>query len=97
MRYRWECPNCTVTAASGRAAPPFHPCRGLRGLAAPMTREGTRARVRSVDRDDYVAGELVQTDGNGRPVMAVVTDRDDGMDCAVLAPTAQTMGEQHGD
>jgi hypothetical protein len=49
---------------------------------------GTKAKVEAVERGDYIGRELVQSDGNGRPVMAVVTTRDDGQDCAVLAPTA---------
>jgi hypothetical protein len=57
-------------------------------LTAPMVPAGTRCKVEAVERGDYVGRELVQTDGEGRPWMAVVTTRDDGQDCAVLAPTA---------
>jgi len=53
-----------------------------------MVPAGTHCKVVAVEREDYVGRELVQTDGNGRPVMAVQTIRDDGMDCAVLAPCA---------
>lgn len=49
---------------------------------------GTRCKVEAVDREDYVGQEDVQTDSNGRPVMAIRTTRDNGIDCAVLAPTA---------
>ncbi len=35
----------------------------------------------------------VATDGEGRPVMAVVTTRDNGQDCAVLAPSASARQE----
>jgi hypothetical protein len=49
---------------------------------------GTRAKVETVERGDWVGRELVQTDGNGRPVMAIRTTRDDGIDCTVLAPCA---------
>lgn len=88
---RWECPNCTVTAVSTTpgAHTPFHPCRGLRGLQAPMVQAGIRCEVRAVEREDWIGRELVQTDGEGRPIMAVVTTRDEGTDCAVYAPTAQ--------
>jgi len=42
-----------------------------------------------VVRQDYVAGEIVQYDGWGRPIMSVITERPDGSnDVAVLAPTA---------
>jgi hypothetical protein len=54
-----------------------------------MVLEGTRVSVRAVVREDYVGSEDVRYDGEGRPVMAVVTERDDGMDRAVFAPTAR--------
>lgn len=87
---RWECPNCTTVAVTHEARPhtPFHPCRGLHGLTAPFVAAGVKAKVAVVERGDYVGREKVQTDSDGRPVMAVVTTRDDGQDCAVLAPTA---------
>jgi hypothetical protein len=53
-----------------------------------MIPAGTRCKIEAIDREDYVGDELVQTDGNGRPVMAIRTTRDDGVDCAILAPTA---------
>lgn len=89
---RWACPNCVETAVTHDSQPHtrFHACRGLRGLTAPLVPAGSVCRVRAVEREDYVGGELVQTDGEGRPVMAVVTDRPDGSnDVAVLAPTAK--------
>jgi hypothetical protein len=88
--HRWECPNCAATHVTHETQPhtPFHTCRGLRGLTAPYVQAGTKAKVESVERGDYVGVDLVQTDGNGHPVMAVVTTRDDGQDCAVLAATA---------
>jgi hypothetical protein len=88
--HRWECPNCTATHVTHDPRPhtPFHPCRGLRGLSAPLVPAGTRCKVEARDREDYVGREQVQTDGEGRPVMSVVTVRDEGQDCAVLAPAA---------
>lgn len=87
---RWSCPNCTATDVTHEAQPHtrFHACRGLRGLTAPMVQAGTRCKVEAVERGDYVGRELVQVDGNGRPVMAIETTRDDGNDLAVLAPCA---------
>ncbi len=87
---RWACPNCDLEQVTHEADPHtrFHACRGLRGITAPMLPAGTRAKVEAVERGDWVGKELVQTDGEGRPVMAVVTTRDDGQDCAVLAPLA---------
>lgn len=88
---RWECPNCDlqdVTREAGVTSR-FHSCRGLKGLSAPMQPAGTKAKVAAVVREDYVGRELVQTDGEGRPVMSIVTTRDDGQDCVVLAPAAR--------
>lgn len=87
---RWECPNCTEVTVTHEARPhtPFHPCRGLSGLAAPFVAAGTKAKVEAVERGDYVGREQVQTDSDGRPIMAVVTTTDDRQDCAVFAPTA---------
>lgn len=87
---RWACVNCDATHITRETRPhtPFHPCRGLRGLTAPFVREGVRAKVEVREREDYVGKERVQKDGEGRPVMSIVTTRDDGQDCAVLAPTA---------
>lgn len=88
---RWECPNCDLTQVTHQAQPHtrFHRCRGLRGLTAPMVPAGTRCKVEAIERADHVGRELVQYDGEGLPVMAVVTTRDDGQDCAVLAPCAR--------
>lgn len=93
---RWECPNCDFTDVTREAQPHsrFHPCRGLRGLTAPMVPAGTRCKVEARDREDYVGSEMVQTDGEGRPVMSVVTTRDDGQDCTVYAPTASMNAEE---
>lgn len=87
---RWECPNCPDTAVTRQEDPHtrMHTCRGLAGLVAPMVPAGTRCAVRAVERGDYVGRDLVQVDGDGRPVMAVITDRDDGQDCTVYAPCA---------
>lgn len=87
---RWTCPNCPLESFTREAKPHtrMHPCPGLRGLTAPMVKAGTKAKVEAVERGDYVRKDLVQTDWNGRPYMAVVTTRDDGTDCTVLAPTA---------
>jgi hypothetical protein len=88
---RWTCPNCDLQEVTHEACPHtrFHACRGLKGLTAPMVAAGTRCKVEAVEREDYVRGEMVQTDGEGRPVMSVVTTRDEGQDTAVLAPAAQ--------
>jgi hypothetical protein len=53
-----------------------------------MVPAGTRAKVEPIERGDYIAGEHVTTDGEGRPVMAVEVTRDEGTDRAVYAPLA---------
>ncbi len=88
---RWECPNCAQEDVTHEARPHtrFHTCKGLRGLTAPMIPAGTRAKVEAIEREDYVGTEDVQLDPErGRPVMSVVTTRDDGQDVTVFAPTA---------
>jgi hypothetical protein len=52
-----------------------------------MVPAGTRAKVYAREREDYIGDELVQLH-EGRPVMSVITERDEGQDCAVFAPTA---------
>lgn len=82
----WYCPNCKLTSITHEAVPHtrYHSCAGLSGIVAPMLPEGMRARVRAVEREDYIG------DSNAGRVMAVVTDRPDGSnDTAVFAPTAQ--------
>ena len=92
---RWECPNCPVTDLTpAHVTNRFHACRGLKGLSAPLVPAGADCQVRAVEREDYVRGELVQTDGDGRPVMAIVPERADGSnDMVVLAPTARYRSE----
>jgi hypothetical protein len=87
---RWECPNCDLTDVTREAQPHsrFHNCAGLAGLSAPMVPAGTRCKVTAHEREDYIGAEDVQYDGDGRPIMAIVTTRDEGQDCTVLAPCA---------
>lgn len=87
---RWECPNCDLTQVTHEPRPHtrMHPCRGLRGITAPMVPAGTRCRVYAQEREDYVGNEIVERDGEGRPIMSVVTVREDGQDCTVFVPTA---------
>lgn len=86
---RWCCPNCTTTAVTRGQPNRFHDCTGLKGLSAPMVLDGIDCKVEANDREDYVGQDLVQTDGEGRPVMNVTITRDEGQDCVVYAPTAR--------
>lgn len=93
---RWECPNCTFIDVTHEPRPHtrFHVCKGLHGLTAPMVEAGTKAKVEAKEREDYIGNEDVQLDPErGRPVMAVITTRDDGQDVTVFAPTARARGE----
>lgn len=60
---------------------------------APMQPAGVKCKVEAVEREDYVGRDLVQTDGEGRPIMAVHTTRDTGVDICVYAPAAQGESE----
>jgi hypothetical protein len=93
--HRWECPNCPQTHVTygTHHHTAFHSCRGLKGLTAPFVLAGTKAKVETREREDYIGTENVTTDGDERPIMAVITTRDDGQDCAVMAPSATTSGE----
>jgi len=92
---RWECPNCDLTEVTHEATPHtrFHACRGLRGLTAPMVPAGTKCKIEAHEREDYIGKEMVQTDGEDRPVMSVITTRDQGQDCTVYAPCATARAE----
>src|SRR5437773_10199933 len=90
---QWYCPNCTVVDETPASVPNrFHTCGGLRGLSAPLLVVGTKAKVTAHEREDYVGSERVQTDAAGRPVMSVITEREDGQDVVVFAPTATATG-----
>ena len=92
----WYCPNCPLEQVTHEARPHtrFHTCPGLRGLTAPMLPAGTKAKVEAREREDYVGTEQVQLDPEKqRPVMSIVTTRDNGQDVAVFAPTATMRGD----
>jgi hypothetical protein len=88
--HEWYCPQCGATDQTREVRPHsrFHPCPKLRGLTFPMLPAGTKAKVEAREREDYVGNDIPQTDENGRPVMSVITTRDDGQDAVIFAPTA---------
>lgn len=92
----WVCPTCPATHVTRQAGPhtPFHPCAGMRGLSVPYVAEGVRAGRVAVERGDYIGADAVQLDDDGRPVMAVLTVRDEGQDCTVYAPCATGTSER---
>jgi hypothetical protein len=89
----WYCPNCEAAARTQSAKLPYHHCPKLAGVLTALVRVGTRASVVAVERGDYIGHELVQVDANGRPIMSVVTTRDDGQDCIAFPATATTEKE----
>ena len=93
----WSCPNCDLEDRTVDVrANPFHRCRGLAGLTAPLVPVGTRCKVTAHEREDFIGAELVQmhdVDGKGRPIAQIRTERDEGQDCVVLAPTARVRAE----
>jgi hypothetical protein len=87
--FRLECPNCDLQMVVNDPRAVLHQCRGLHGLTTPMLPAGTKAKVEAVEREDYIGGDDVQLDPErGRPVMSVVTTRDDGQDVTSYAPCA---------
>lgn len=91
----WECPNCTVTERT-RPLPAnssrMHDCAGLHGLTAPLVLAGTDCKVTAVERGDYLNGETQRTGDDGRPYMAVRTDRADGSNDLVVFPGVAVAG-----
>lgn len=96
----WECPSCHKqhVTHSAKIITPMHECGGLRGLMAPYVqvhnnhgiRRGT-VRHLAVERGDYVNGELgLRSDGEGRVIMAVRTERADGSNDCHVFPAAAT-------
>ena len=86
----WVCPNCTLEQVTVETRPHtrYHACPGLYGMTAPMIEVGKKVKVYAVERQDYVGKEIVTLDARGRPIMAVVTERENGTDALVFAPLA---------
>lgn len=92
---RWECPNCDLKQVTRIAEEHsrFHECKGLKGLTVPMVPLGTKCKTEAIEREDYINGETVTFDADGRPIMRVEVTREDGNDIAVYAPCAGLSGE----
>lgn len=86
---RWECPNCDFEDVTREAQPHtrFHHCPHL-GLTAPMVHAGTRCKIETVARQDYIGSDLVRRDDHGRPVSAIVTTTDHARDVIAFAGCA---------
>lgn len=92
----WYCPECGFTDTTNDAVltTHYHICPRLRFLAVGLVPVGTKARIVLKEREDYVGNENVQLDPERqRPVMSIITLRDDGSnDTVVLAPSATGTG-----
>lgn len=86
---RWHCPNCSLTQVTHEVRPhtEMHHCGGHNGLWSPMVPADVHAKVTPILREDYVGTDIPQRDGEGNVYQSVVIERDDGQDCAVLAPS----------
>jgi hypothetical protein len=102
----WECPSCGFRDRTREARPHtrMHACRAMAGLTAPMVEvrsisgelDHRKVRLVRVEREDYVGRAVVRTDGEGRPAMAVRTERADGSnDAHVFADTAVFRLSEH--
>lgn len=87
---RWICNHCDFTDVTNDPTPHsrMHRCRGLKGMNVPMVPDGTKAKIETAEREDYINGDLVTTNTDGRPIAAAYITRDDGQDCVIYAPCA---------
>lgn len=95
----WECPSCGRQHVSRDPRPhtPTHVCPELSGLSAPFVEvlEGQSLKKNSVrhkikEREDYIGDEVGVIIKDGRPVMALDTERSDGSnDTRIFPPVAQ--------
>lgn len=89
----WVCPSCGYTEMAKGQDNRWHRCGKQAGVLVPLVLEGTKAKHVLLEREDYEGEQLAQRDENGRAVMSLLTIRDNGQDCTVLAPTA-VIGEE---
>lgn len=90
----WVCPNCGATDRTREARPHtrMHTCPAVGMLTAPMLPAGVAGKVEAREREDWTNGDHVRLNADGRPIMSLVTTRDDGTDVVVFAPTALARG-----
>lgn len=90
----WICPSCGGEHQTKEARPhvPMHSCPALHGCSVPFVeKDGLKSRHVVVEREDFVGNNKneILNYVNGRPVMAVRTEREDGSnDLHAFAPTA---------
>jgi hypothetical protein len=96
----WECPRCHLTDRT-RPLPPgtaarMHDCPALHGLTAPLVPAGTDCTLVAVERGDYLNGAQQRTGDDGRPYMAIRTERADGSNDLVVFPEVAVFGGSAG-
>lgn len=94
----WECPSCHQQHITRDPRPhtPMHRCAAHAGLDMPYAEVHGRAQQlargavthRLIERGDWIGQEVGIPIVAGRAVMAVHTERADGHDTHVYAPTA---------
>jgi hypothetical protein len=98
VEHRWACPSCDTTYVTHQPGVhyPTHPCKGFSGLSTPFVEvfghelKKNSVRHRVVEREDYIKHEKVFISPDGRPLMALLTERPDGSnDAQIFAPTAR--------
>lgn len=93
----WWCPACKreLRDRDPRTRVPMHPCPALKGVTVPMTLD-RRAAVVAVERGDWVRGDTVHLDDDGKAVMAIETHHDDRPpDVTILAPCINVRASAH--
>lgn len=95
----WKCPNCEATHVTNYEVPhtPMHLCPSV-GVIAPYVMVNVTTNLRSyrhrvIYREDYINGEQGLVYQDGKPVMAVQTEREDGYDTIVFPGTATVRTE----
>jgi len=91
----WECARgCGSWARTYDSKLPHHRCKAMSGLMVALIPAGSRAGVKTHERQDYVNGDLVDyTDGT--VIMSTTVEHPDGStDCTVYAPCATATVER---
>ncbi len=95
----WQCPSCDFQHVSTETQPhsQMHNCPTHRGMTVPLDRvypgQLNRPKTRHVvmERQDYVGAERgLRFDAEGRPAMAVRTERPDGSNDCMVFPAVAT-------
>lgn len=86
----WYCPACDKQHVTKISDPhsPLHQCPKFRGAWIPFVEAGMDAGFRVNYRQDYLGKDTAITDGDGNVVQSVTTQRENGEDCTIFAPSA---------